>query len=137
MTVVVDASAIVAALVDGGSDGEWAQAMLSREDLAAPHLMPVEAANILRRAARSGDLSADVAAMAHDDLVSLRVDLFAYEPVAERVWALRDNLTAYDAWYVALAEALGAPLVTLDRRVAGASGPTCAFRLPPAGVDAP
>lgn len=136
MTVVVDASTVVAALVDGGADGEWAQTMLTREDLAAPHLMPVEVANILRRAVRSGDLSTDVAALAHGDLVSLRVELFAYEPVAERVWALRDNLTAYDAWYVAVAEALGAPLVTLDRRVARASGPTCEFRLPPAGMDA-
>ena len=131
MTVVVDASAIVAALVDGGADGEWAQAMLTPEDLAASHLMPVEAANILRRAARSGDLSDDAAALAHADLLRLRVELFAYEHVAERVWGLRDNLTTYDAWSVALAESLRVPFVTLDRRIARASGPTCEFRLPP------
>lgn len=131
MTVVVDASAVVAALVDDGSDGEWAASELTREGLAAPHLMPVEAANILRRAVLAGDLSADTAALAHDDLVQLRVEFFAYEPHADRVWELRDNLTAYDAWYVALAEALGAPLVTLDRRVARAPGPRCDFRLPP------
>jgi len=133
VTVVVDASAIVAALVDGGSDGSWAESMLTREDLVAPHLMPVEVANTLRRAVHAGDLSADVAALAHNDLARLRVELFPYEPHAERVWKLRDNLTAYDAWYVALAEALNLPIVTLDRRVASAPGPRCEFRLPPIG----
>ena len=131
MTVVVDASAVVAALVDGGSDGRWAESELVGQPLAAPHLMPVEAANILRRVALAGDLSADVASLAHDDLVQLRVELFEYEPQAERVWQLRNNLTAYDAWYVALAEALGAPLVTLDERISRASGPRCEVRLPP------
>lgn len=131
MTVVVDASAVAAALVDGGSDGQWAQAELVGEDLAAPHLMPVEVANILRRAAIAGDLSVDLAALAHNDLIQLRVDLFPYEPHAQRVWELRENLTAYDAWYVALAEALRVPLVTLDRRVAGAPGLRCEVWLPP------
>lgn len=131
MTVVVDASVIVAALVDDGSDGEWAASELANEDLVAPHLMPVEVANVLRRAVLAGDLSADVGALAHGDLVRLRVDLFPYEPHADRVWTLRDNLTAYDGWYVALAEALEVPLVTLDRRVARAPGPRCEFRLPP------
>lgn len=131
MTVVVDASAVVAALVDDGPDGRWAESEIVREGLAAPYLMPVEAANILRRAVLAGDLSADTATLAHEDLVALRVDLFPYEPHARRVWQLRDNLTAYDAWYVALAEALGTPLVTLDERIARAPGPRCAFRLPP------
>jgi predicted nucleic acid-binding protein len=131
VTLVVDASAVVAALVDGARDGEWAASEIVRGGLAAPHLMPVEAANILRRAARAGDLSADAAALAHEDLIALPVDLFPYEPHAHRVWELRDNLTAYDAWYVALAEDLDAPLLTLDVRVARSSGPRCAFRLPP------
>lgn len=132
MTVVVDAGAVVAALVDSGMDGDWAGSELAEEALAAPHLMPVEVTNILRRAVLAGHLSADTATLAHEDLVQLPVDLFAYEPLARRVWELRDNLTAYDAWYVALAEALGAPLVTLDRAIARAPGPRCDVRLPPA-----
>jgi predicted nucleic acid-binding protein len=133
VTVVVDASVIIAALVDGGSDGDWAESMLAREDLVAPHLMPVEVANTLRRAVHAGHISVDVAALAHGDLMRLRVDLFPYEPLGDRVWNLRDNLTAYDAWYVALAEALEVPLITLDRRVASAPGLRCEFRLPPIG----
>jgi predicted nucleic acid-binding protein len=131
VTLVVDASAVVAALVDGGPDGRWAESMLAGDVLAAPHLMPVEAANILRRALLARDLSADTAALAHGDLVQMRVEMFPYEPLAGRVWELRDTLTAYDGWYVALAESLGAPLVTLDRRLARARGPRCSFRVPP------
>jgi predicted nucleic acid-binding protein len=130
VTIVVDASAVVAALVDAGPDGVWAEAALRAEDLLAPHLMPVEAANILRRAVLSGGLSADVATLAHYDLRALRVDLFPYEPLASRVWELRHNLTAYDGWYVALAEAVGAPLVTLDARIAQAPDLRCEVHLP-------
>lgn len=131
MTVVVDASAVVTALVDDGPEGRWAASVLGSEPLAAPHLMPVEAANILRRAARAGDVSEDVASLAHRDLVDLRVELFPYEPLAGRVWELRGTLTAYDAWYVALAEEIDAPVVTLDLRLARAAGPRCAFLTPP------
>lgn len=130
MTLVVDASAVVAALVDAGPDGTWAEELLASHDLAAPHLMPVEVANILRRAAAAGQVSGDIASLAHGDLLALRVDLFPYEPFADRVWDLKENVTAYDGWYVALAEALDAPLVTLDTRMPRASGPRCAFRTP-------
>lgn len=132
MTLVVDASAVVAALVDAGPDGAWAASVLASEPLAAPHLMPVEAANILRRAARAGDVSEDVASLAHRDLVDLRVELFPYEPLAARVWELRGRLTAYDAWYVALAEEISSPIVTLDLRLSRAPGPRCGFLTPPA-----
>lgn len=93
--------------------------------------MPVEVANILRRAALAGRVTDDVAALAHADLVTLRVELFPYAPVADRVWQLRGGVTAYDAWYVALAESLDAPLVTLDERLARAAGPRCSFKTPP------
>ena len=130
MTVVVDASAVVAALVDAGPDGEWATAELLRDVPVAPHLMPVEAANILRRAVRSGALSADSGTLAHNDLLALPIELFPYQPLALRVWELRDNLTSYDACYVALAEALDAPFVTLDARIGRAAGVQCLVRLP-------
>lgn len=129
--LVVDAATVVAALVDEGRDGTWAHEVLASTSLAAPHLMPVEVTNILRRAVMAGDLSADVAALAHADLLDLRVDLFPYAPFAARVWELRGNVTAYDAWYVALAEAIDAPFATLDARLSRAAGPLCRFQLPP------
>ena len=131
MTLVVDASLVVSALIDSGPEGQWAETELAGSPLAAPHLLPVEVANILRRAVRSRLLSRDVAALAHTDLLSLRIELFAYEIVATRVWELRSSVTAYDAWYVALAESLNAPLATLDRKLSRSSGPRCKFRLPP------
>jgi predicted nucleic acid-binding protein len=131
VTLVTDASLVVSALVDGGQTGAWAEQALASRHLAAPHLMPVEAANILRRAAARGDISPDVASMAHSDLLDLRVELFPYPPFAARAWELRETVTMYDAWYVALAEFLGAPVGTLDQRLARATGPRCGFRIPP------
>lgn len=128
--LVVDAALVVAGLVDSGPEGAWADSLLETDGLAAPHLMPVEAANILRRAALAGNITADAASMAHADLIALRVALFPYEPFAERVWELRENVTAYDAWYVAMAEALDAALATLDTRLSRASGPRCSFQMP-------
>ena len=63
--------------------------------------------------------------MAHSALLRLELELFPFSPFAERVWELRENLTSYDAWYVAVAEAFDCPLATLDRRLSRASGPTC------------
>jgi predicted nucleic acid-binding protein len=130
LTVVVDASCVVAALVDDGAAGRWAETQLTGEDLAAPHVMPVEVANVLRRAVLTGDLTPDVASLAHGDLLALPVTLFPYEPVADRVWELRSSVTAYDASYVALAELLEAPLATIDLRLTRSSGPRCPFRTP-------
>ena len=127
MTLVVDASLVVAALADSGTDGRWAEALLVSDSLAAPHMMTVEVANILRRSAVAGAISADQASLAHADLIDLRVELFPYAPFATRIWALRDNVTCYDAWYVAVAETLGASLATLDARLASAPGPQCRF----------
>jgi predicted nucleic acid-binding protein len=128
VTLVVDASVVVAALVDSGPEGAWADGLLESENLAGPHLMPVEAANILRLAALSGVISQDNAALALADLLAIPIELFPYEPFALRAWELRANVTAYDAWYVALAEALGVPLATLDQKLTRASGPQCQFR---------
>jgi predicted nucleic acid-binding protein len=132
VTLVVDASVVVAALIDPGRVGIWAESLLASGPLAAAHLMPVEAANILRCSALAGDISDDVASLAHADLVSLRLEHFPYLPFASRVWELRSNVTTYDAWYVALAESLGARLATLDARLSRATGIRCEFELPPA-----
>ena len=109
MTTVVDASALVAALVDSGHEGKWAESTLAEGSLTGPELVLAEASNILRRLERSDQISRIEAASAHGDLLRLDMELFPFSPFAERVWALRSNLTSYDAWYVALAEALGLP----------------------------
>lgn len=132
MTLVVDSSVVVAALIDPGPVGAWAEMMLASAPLVAPHLLPVETANVLRRSALAGEISADVASLAHEDLLSLRLELFPYSLCAARVWELRPNITAYDGWYVALAETLGATLATLDTRLSRAAGTRCEFALPPA-----
>jgi len=131
VTAVVDASVVVAALIDDGPVGRWAEELVASTPLAAPHLMPVEVANILRRAALAGDVSDDSASLAHADLVALAVELFPYDVLAERIWELRGAVTTYDGWYVALAESLKAPLATLDARLARAPGPRCRFIGPP------
>jgi predicted nucleic acid-binding protein len=127
---VVDASVVVAGLIDDGPEGRWAADLLADPLLAAPHLLPVEVAQILRRLVRAGSLSADVAVLALEDLSDLALPLHSFGPYADRVWELRDTVTAYDAWYVAVAESFDVPLATLDRKLAKAPGPRCDFRMP-------
>lgn len=131
MTIaVVDASVLAAALLDSGPDGTWAERQVGSFDLAAPHLALVEASNVVRRATLLGEISETDGALAHVDLVDLDVSLFPFDPFARRIWELHKAVTAYDAWYVALAEALDCPLLTLDARLARAPGVHCRFLLP-------
>lgn len=130
MTTVVDASVLVAATVDAGADGVWAEEVLAAGGLVAPHLLLVEATNVLRRLERAARLTPSEAAAASRDVLALDVLLVPFEPFADRVWDLRATVSCYDAWYVAVAEAFGVRLATLDRRLARASGPACGFRLP-------
>lgn len=123
--VVCDASALVAVLLDGGTDGRWATDALLGVELAAPQLVVFEAGNIIRRHELAGLVSDDQAAQAHADLLDLTIEQWPYELLAPRAWQLRRNLSIYDASYVALAELLGITLVTLDRRIAGAPGLRC------------
>ena len=132
MSVVVDASVLVAAVGDAGEAGAWAEEVISAGDLVAPASVRVEATSGLRRLERAGRLSRLESTAARADLDRLAIELFPFEPFGERVWELRENVSAYDAWYVALAEALDLPLATLDGRLERATGPTCRFRLPPA-----
>lgn len=125
--LVVDASVVVAALVDSGPAGTWAAEVMHGRFLVAPAHLAVEVASALRRLAASGAIGADVATLAHADLLDLRVQTYPYAPFGERVWALRFVAVPYDAAYVALAEALDAPLATLDRRMARTAGVACRF----------
>lgn len=127
MTVVVDAGVVVAALTDAGPDGAWARQVLVSGPLAAPHLMPVEVANVLRRGSLGRTISDETATHAVAELGSLAIELVPFEVAASRVWELRRNLTCYDGWYVAVAEELDAPLATLDDRLTRAPGVRCAF----------
>ena len=129
MTIVIDASVIVAALVDTGREGAWAESLIAEETLVAPELAMVEATNILRRLELTKELSSLEAGLAHRDLMRLDVELFPFHPFADRIWALRKNITSYDAWYVALAEALDCSLATLDVKLKKASGIRCKFEV--------
>jgi predicted nucleic acid-binding protein len=123
--VVCDASAIVQVLLDVGPDGAWAFEHLHGAELAAPDLLPWETSNVIRRHEREGRVSADNAVQAHADLAALRIELWPHELLASRAWQLRHNLTIYDAGYVALAERLDVPLITLDARIAQVPGIRC------------
>lgn len=128
--VVCDASAVVAVLLDAGPAGRWATDALTGADLAAPSLLPFEAADIIRRHELAALITADQAAQAHSDLLDLAIEQWPYDLLAPRAWQLRKNLTTYDASYVALAELLDTAIVTLDRRIARAPGLCCAVATP-------
>ena len=130
MSLVVDSSVLVAALLDAGPDGAWAERVIEARALYAPELMHVEATNILRRLERAKQITTPEANAAKDDLMQLEIELFSFEPFADRIWELRQTVTSYDAWYVAIAEALEFPLATLDKRLARADGPKCEFLRP-------
>jgi predicted nucleic acid-binding protein len=137
VSTVVDASVLIAALIDTGSEGAWAESVLIRGPMHAPALVRAEVTNVLRRLERAKEISTAEANAAHEDLMQLRLELFEFDPLGERVWELRHNLTSYDAWYVALAEALDLPLATLDQRLASASGVNCDFLTPQSGGRRP
>jgi predicted nucleic acid-binding protein len=130
MTIVVDASVLVSALVDTGNEGLWAESLIVSEAIVAPELAMVETTNILRRLELAGQISTLEAQLAHRDLMHLDIQLFPFSPFAERIWILRKNITAYDAWYVALAEALDCSLATLDQKLTRANGSKCTFTMP-------
>ena len=131
---VIDGSLLVAALVDSGPDGQWAEGVIAADELAGPELALVETSNVLRRLERAGLISPFEAVGAQRDMLRLDVELFPFRPFADRVWELRDNLTGYDAWYVAVAEALECPFATLDRKLGRAVGPLCEVVVPPDGA---
>jgi predicted nucleic acid-binding protein len=121
--IVVDASAILELLLRTPAAAAVERRLLGgRETLHAPHLLDVEVAHVLRRYAFAGDMSAEQGREALDDLENLSLRRYPHGVLLPRMWELRAKLTAYDAVYIALAEALDAPLLTRDRRLAGAAG---------------
>lgn len=126
--IVLDASAALAALLNAGP----ARQALSDQQLHAPHLLDAEVASGLRRQVLGHKLPATAAWAALDTLGRLAVTRYPGFPLAERVWELRENLTAYDATYVALAEALDSSLLTADGRLSRAPGIRCAVTVIPA-----
>lgn len=120
----------MAALADSGPHGEWAEEVLSSGLLQGPELLLAEATNIFRRLERAKLITTPEANAAQDDLMQLNIELFPFEPFADRVWELRRNVTSYDAWYVAIAEALKLPLATLDKPLARSTGVNCTFVTP-------
>jgi len=121
--IVVDASALLETLLRTPSAAAIERRLLHpRETLHAPHLLDVEVAQVIRRYAASGEITAVRGRTALADLNDFPLRRYPHDFLLSRVWELRNNLTAYDAVYVALAEALDAPLITRDRRLAGATG---------------
>jgi len=125
--LVVDASVIAPAVADGGPDGDVCRARIQGQSLAAPDLLRVEAVSVIRRQLANGALTATRATNAIDDLLYLPIAVYPTAALLRRAWELRDNATAYDACYVALAEALDCSLATADQRLANAPGARCQF----------
>lgn len=98
--------------------------------LYVPELVRVEAMNVLRRLERTEQITAAEANGAQEDPTQLEIERFPFEPFSDRIWELRHTVTSYDAWYVAVAEELGYPPATLDRRPAKAIGPKRKFLTP-------
>jgi predicted nucleic acid-binding protein len=127
--LVVDASVLAPAIVDAGTDGDTIRARLRGESIAGPDLLRIEVLAVIRKQLIAGALTATQADDAVEDLLDLPVSVFPSAPLLHRAWALRDNVTAYDACYAVLAEALDCPLLTADTRLANALGTTCAVEL--------
>lgn len=121
--IVVDASALLEALLrTPAAEAVERRQFGSRQTLHALHLIDVEVAQVVRRYAAVGGIEAERGAAALADLADMPLRRYPHDLVLPRTWALRHNLTAYEAMYVALAEALDAPLLTCDQSMAVASG---------------
>jgi predicted nucleic acid-binding protein len=118
--LVVDTSAALSALTASDPAPGLVEHLAEDGDLHAPHLIDTEMLHALRRMTRTGELSDERAADARTDFAELSLTRYPHQPLSDRIWTLRHNLTAYDATFVALAETLDAPLVTCDTRLTAA-----------------
>jgi len=128
-TLVIDASVLAVALVDDGSLGARIRSRLLGSELAAPEIIDLEIANVVRRQVMAGSLGGDRARQAIDDLAGLPLTRLSHRPLLRRIWELHPNVTSYDAAYVASAEVLRVPLATADAKLARAPGPRCTFEI--------
>ena len=121
--IVIDASALLEMLLQTGKAERLMQrALADSERLNAPELLDIEAANVMRRLTQRKEISLQRAEQAFEDFSQLIIERHSHAPLLPRIWELRDSMSAYDAAYIALAEGLGAPLLTCDARLARAHG---------------
>lgn len=121
--IAVDTSAALSALFPDPPGG-LAERLGGADELVAPHLIDVEFLHVLRRWVHRSVLSADRASEIRREFAELAITRYEHETLADAIWDLRDNLTAYDAAFVALAETLSVPLITCDSSLARAPGVT-------------
>lgn len=127
--IVVDASCLFEVVTDTERSENIRRRLAADPDHSAPHIIDVEVFGLIRRDHLSGSLDETAAALAVDDLRSWPGERYGHRGLLERAWELRHSVRGWDAAYVALAEALGAPLLTLDGRLARAAGPRCHIEL--------
>lgn len=128
--IVVDASAVLEVLLQTERARAVEAELFGGATLHAPHLLDLEVAQVLRRYGRSGALSSERGRLALRYFLDLRIERYPHHLFLPRVWDLRHNATAYDAAYLALAEALDAPLLTMDRKLADVPGHGARVRVP-------
>ena len=129
--IVADSSALLDAILVRPPDSGLLARLSTGGGVHVPHLVDLEVAQVLGRLVRAGRLSQDRASDALRDYVDLTLARYPHEPFLGRIWELRPNLTAYDAAFVALSEALGAPLVTTDARLVGVPGVSASVEVYP------
>lgn len=131
--LVVDASCLYEAVVDGGFGAAVADHFLADPDLVAPHLIDVEVTSAIRRNSAAGILDDTAARLALDSLAAWPGERFGHSALTPRVWELRGAVRVADAYYVALAEAMACQLLTLDSRLSRAAGVRCPIVIPGRG----
>ncbi len=128
--IVLDASVVLEVLLRTPPARKIeAQIFAKTQTLHAPHLLDLEVAQVLRRYSAAGELGGERGRLALEDLADFPIDRYPHDLFLPRIWELRNTVTAYDASYIALAEALSAPLFTRDRRLAAALGPRAIIEL--------
>jgi predicted nucleic acid-binding protein len=125
--LVVDASCLVEVIIGGPGAEPIRERLIADDDLAAPSIIDVEVFGVIRREHLVGNLDRTEATQAIEDLRDWPGERFGHQHLLERAWELRDTVRGWDAMYVALAEVLGAVLITTDLRLAGTPGPACSI----------